>query len=124
MVTTGEGGAVTTDDGDLADRLRRLRSHGGVAGPAVGLTFVEHGFNYRLGAVPATLGLAQLRRLDAILADRRATATRHEERLGDLAGVEVRRPRGRGVLELSELRGTHRSGCHRGHLVRPFAKLA
>ena len=94
VVTTGEGGAVTTDDAELAGRLRMLRSHGGVTGPAVGLSFEEHGFNYRMGAVPAAIGLAQLRRLDAILADRRATAARYEARLPDVAGVAVRTPTG------------------------------
>ena len=65
VVTTGEGGAVTTDDTALAERLRLLRSHGGARGPAVGLSFVEHGFNYRLSEVQAVIGLPQLRRLDA-----------------------------------------------------------
>jgi len=60
VVTTGEGGAVTTNDGDLASRLRRLRTHGGRHG-TVGMEFVENGFNYRLSEIPAVLGLAQLR---------------------------------------------------------------
>jgi dTDP-4-amino-4,6-dideoxygalactose transaminase len=91
VVTTGEGGAVATDDARLAERLRVLRNHGGVRAD-VGLTFVENGFNYRLGEVPAAIGLAQLARLDAILADRRTTAARYEERLADVDGVVLRRP--------------------------------
>jgi perosamine synthetase len=94
VVTTGEGGALSFRDGDLADRARRLRSHGGIAGEpgTVGLRFVENGYNYRLAEIPAALGLAQLRRLDEILADRQATARRYEERLADVEGVELRTP--------------------------------
>jgi len=89
VVTTGEGGAVTTDDDALADRLRLLRNHGGRRGPAVGLEFVEHGFNYRLSEIPAALGLAQMGRLDAILADRARTASCYDQRLAGVAGVTV-----------------------------------
>ena len=89
VVTTGEGGAVTTDDDDLADRLRLLRNHGGRRGPAVGLEFVDNGFNYRLGEIPAALGLAQMARLDAILADRARTAACYDERLHRVKGVTV-----------------------------------
>ena len=91
VVTTGEGGAVATDDAALAERMARLRTHGGVKAE-VGLEFVDNGFNYRLSEVPAAIGLAQLARLDDILADRRATAARYEERLADVVGVELRRP--------------------------------
>ncbi|MEY2398569.1 MAG: perosamine synthetase [Actinomycetota bacterium] len=89
VVTTGEGGAVTTDDDDLAATLRLLRSHGGAAGPAVGLSFVAHGFNYRMSELQAVLGLDQLRRLDAIRADRQATAARYEERLAGAPSVQL-----------------------------------
>lgn len=90
VVTTGEGGAVTTDDGALAAHLRRLRSHGGEAVPgAVGLSFVEPGFNYRLSEIPAAIGLAQLRRLGAIVADRRRTAAEFRHRLAGVPGLAV-----------------------------------
>ncbi|MBC7952308.1 MAG: DegT/DnrJ/EryC1/StrS family aminotransferase [Rhodospirillaceae bacterium] len=89
LITTGEGGAVTTDDDTLAARMRLLRSHGGQTGPAVGLEFVENGYNYRMSEVQAVLGLAQMRRLDAILADRRATAARYRERLAGVNGIAM-----------------------------------
>lgn len=92
VVTTGEGGAVTTDDDNLADRIRLLRSHGGARGPAVGLSFVEHGFNYRMSEMQAVLGIQQLRRLGEIRADRQRTARRYEELLSTVAGVELVRP--------------------------------
>lgn len=92
VVTTGEGGAVTTDDDDLAARLRLLRSHGGEAGAPVGLTFVEHGFNYRLSELQAVLGLPQLRRLDDIRADRQRSARHYEDLLAGVPGVELVTP--------------------------------
>jgi perosamine synthetase len=91
VVTTGEGGAVTTDDDELAERLRRLRTHGAERTDA-GIAFVEHGFNYRLSETAAVLGLAQLRRLDEILADRARTAERYDRLLDGIDGIEVRRP--------------------------------
>ncbi|MBA2608834.1 MAG: DegT/DnrJ/EryC1/StrS family aminotransferase [Actinobacteria bacterium] len=92
VVTTGEGGAVTTDDDEFAARLRLLRSHGGAPGPAIGLSFVAHGFNYRMSELQAVLGLDQLRRLDAIRADRQATAARYEKRLGAIQSVGLVTP--------------------------------
>ena len=80
---------VTTDDGALAARLRRLRNHGGQRVKARVLEFIEPGYNYRLSELPAALGLSQMRRLDAILADRRATAMRYNQALEGIPGVWV-----------------------------------
>lgn len=94
VATAGEGGVVTTDDGELARRLRRLRSHGGEAATQgqVGLRFVEHGFNYRLSEVQAAMGLSQVRRLDEIVADRRVTAACYDERLRGVPEVRLLTP--------------------------------
>lgn len=91
VVTTGEGGAITTSDPEFIDRLRLLRNHGGRAGD-VGMEFIENGYNYRLAEVPAAIGLAQLQRIDEIISDRRRTAQRYEELLCDVAGVTLRTP--------------------------------
>ena len=76
VVTCGEGGMVTTDDSSLADRMRLLRNHGSQRTDRRTLEFVKFGFNYRLSEIPAALGLAQMRRIDQILLDRRTTAGR------------------------------------------------
>lgn len=91
VITTGEGGAVTTSDDHLAERLSLLRNHGGVP-TDVGMRFLEPGFNYRMSEIPAALGLAQLRRLESILEDRRATARQYAERLADLPEVTIPNP--------------------------------
>ena len=89
VVTCGEGGLVTTDDRDLAERLRLLRNHGAAKKSTPGLEFVEPGFNYRLSEIPAVLGLSQMRRIDQILLDRRTTAHRYDGALSQVLGVSV-----------------------------------
>ena len=86
-ITTGEGGMVTTNDDELAARLRRFRSHDIVRMPERGEWYyeIEHvGFNYRLTDIQAALGLSQLRRLDEFVATRNEIATRYREALCDL----------------------------------------
>ncbi len=93
-ITTGEGGAVLTNDAALATRLRELRSHGITRDRARlrrddGPWYHElHalGFNYRITDIQSALGLSQLRRLDTFVERRRALAALyapHLERLGD-----------------------------------------
>ncbi len=101
-VTTGEGGAVLTNDETLARRLRKLRSHGierdpslfvaegaledGVAKPWY-YEQQELGFNYRLTDFQAALGMAQLAKLDRFIARRREIASRYDEAFSGLAGI-------------------------------------
>jgi dTDP-4-amino-4,6-dideoxygalactose transaminase len=85
-ITTGEGGMITTDDDALADRLRQLRSHGGIRA-AGRFSFEAAGFNYRMSDILAAVGLAQLRRLDQILAARRAGACWLTARLNGVPGI-------------------------------------
>ncbi len=88
-ITTGEGGAVLTNDGSVARRLRELRSHGiardGLTLPAdQGPWYHEQrelGFNYRLTDLQCALGLSQLERLGAFLARRRELAASYDSRL-------------------------------------------
>jgi perosamine synthetase len=79
IVTTGEGGAVTTDDAGLAEAIRSLRHHGWS-----GKDMPQPAFNYRLSDVLCALGIPQLRRLDELLAARTRIAAAYTERL---AGV-------------------------------------
>lgn len=70
LVTTGEGGAVLTDDAELAQTLRVLRNHG----QSVPGVFETGSGNYRLSELAAAVGLAQLDKLDAMIARRREHA--------------------------------------------------
>ncbi|MBD3781898.1 MAG: DegT/DnrJ/EryC1/StrS family aminotransferase [Micrococcales bacterium] len=77
-VTTGEGGGVTTGDPRLDRRLRALRNHG-LDPEATGPDFVLPGLNYRMTEFQAALGLVQMGRFEALLADRRRGASRYDE---------------------------------------------
>ncbi|MFM8819533.1 MAG: UDP-4-amino-4,6-dideoxy-N-acetyl-beta-L-altrosamine transaminase [Phenylobacterium sp.] len=87
-IATGEGGMVVTADGDLAARLRRLRSHG-MERPSGADPWLyemrEPGFNYRLPDILCALGQSQLSRLPVFAERRRRLATLYAERLAPLA---------------------------------------
>ena len=87
-LAVGEGGAVVTDDDELAERMRLLRSHGMTTltwdrhrGHAAGYDVVARGFNYRIDEPRAALVTARLRRLDAETARRRELDARYREHL-------------------------------------------
>jgi dTDP-4-amino-4,6-dideoxygalactose transaminase len=87
-VTCGEGGAVVTDDPDIAARLRLLRSHGMTTltmdryrGRAFSYDVVDKGYNFRIDEIRASLLLAQLERLDEFLAARLQLANAYRELL-------------------------------------------
>lgn len=88
QITTGEGGAVLARNPTHATRLRMLRNQGREAG-AGWLDHAEIGYNYRLSELACALGRVQLRRLDEILAQRRAAAERYHALLVDLPGLEL-----------------------------------
>lgn len=88
VVTTGEGGMVVTNRDDLADRLRLLRSHGGVRRDDR-FTFEDAGFNYRLSDVQAALGTVQMRRLPELVGNRRRLAARLRAELAEVRTFTV-----------------------------------
>jgi perosamine synthetase len=97
VITTGEGGMITTDDGALAGHLRRLRHHGmdlsdlvrSEARDVVFESYPERGFNQRLTDIQAAIGLCQLAALDEILVRRRRLAERYTAALADHPWLET-----------------------------------
>ena len=92
-VTTGEGGMVTTDDDDIAARVRQLRNHGASiseeqrhAGPKPYLMadFDVLGFNYRMTDLQGAVGLVQIEKLEGFIAERARWAAWYRDRLGDI----------------------------------------
>jgi len=91
IITTGEGGAVTTNDPAVARKLAALRSHGITRDPAEmehcdGPWYYEQhslGFNYRMTEIQAALGLSQMSRLDVFVTRRRELAERYDRILSD-----------------------------------------
>jgi dTDP-4-amino-4,6-dideoxygalactose transaminase len=82
IVATGEGGAVTTDDPELADAVRQLRHHGW--DPRDPQDMPVPGLNYRLSDILAAVGIPQVRRLEELLVARERVAAGYAERLAGL----------------------------------------
>lgn len=83
VATTGEGGALSTDDDELADRLRLVRNHGMLHG----YDSRRLGFNYRLPEVLAAIGSAQMDRLEGFVRKRTRNARYLNDRLGEVDGA-------------------------------------
>jgi perosamine synthetase len=88
-ITTGEGGVITTDDATLATRLKALRNHGQDP-DASSPDFIFPGYNYRMTEFQAALGVAQMAKLDGIVATRRSLAAVYDRLLAE---TEITSPR-------------------------------
>lgn len=86
IITTGEGGMITTSDDAISERIAVLRTHGAVRGDTY-MSFIDAGYNYRLSDINAAIGIAQMARLDHILERRRSLAAAYSARLTDVDGV-------------------------------------
>ena len=106
VITTGEGGAVTTQSDELASKVKALRNHGGTGSPDSAIEahgpwtmgkFDVLGYNLRLSDIQAAVGVAQMAKLAKLIADRRRQARRYLDALapatqlglpvgGDIAG--------------------------------------
>jgi UDP-4-amino-4,6-dideoxy-N-acetyl-beta-L-altrosamine transaminase len=101
IITTGEGGMVTTNDDKVASRLRQLRTHG-ITRDREEMEFSSPeawyyeqqllGYNYRMTEIQAALGLSQLQRLDNFRSKRLLLANRYDELLADLPLLLPSRP--------------------------------
>lgn len=113
-ITTGEGGMITTDDEDAAERLRRLRSHAAStsdlwrheSGTTETEQYWELGYNCRMTDIQGAIGVVQMRKLEAILSERRRLAERYSALLSGEERVE--RP-----YEPPTYRHTYQSYCVR-----------
>ena len=92
----GEGGMIVTDDAELAERVRLLRSHGMTTltwdrhrGHAGGYDVLAQGFNYRLDEIRAAMGLVQLRRLPAENAARAEVSAQYRSLLDGKSGISM-----------------------------------
>jgi dTDP-4-amino-4,6-dideoxygalactose transaminase len=97
LLTTGEGGMLTTSDGSIAARIRRLREHGMDVSASdrhrsrqpVIERYTEVGFNFRMTDVQAAIGLVQLRKLERQIARRRELAQRYRHLLSIVPGLRM-----------------------------------
>lgn len=86
-ITTGEGGMIVTDDGQLAERCRSLRNLCFI--PEKRFVHEELGWNFRMTNMQAALGLAQLEQLDAFVEKKRRMGAFYTERLKDIRGLQL-----------------------------------
>lgn len=86
IITTGEGGICLTNDADLAARMRMLRDHG--MRPERRYWHDEPGFNYRMTNLQASVGVAQLARMDELLGKRANVHALYEKALAGIPGIE------------------------------------
>ncbi|MBW2067027.1 MAG: DegT/DnrJ/EryC1/StrS family aminotransferase [Deltaproteobacteria bacterium] len=100
IITTGDGGMITTNSGRLDHRLRLLRHHG-MNIPDIKRHFSEKvifeeylttGFNYRMTDIQAAVGIEQLKKLEGILEKRRRTAQQYGQLLKDIPCLEPLEP--------------------------------
>jgi len=97
LLSTGDGGMLTTADPDLDRKFRLLRQHGMSVSDTVrhsSSTVIQEeypvlGYNYRMTDIQAAIGREQLTRLSGIVSRRRALAERYRERLANVAGVTI-----------------------------------
>lgn len=97
LITTGEGGMVSTPDASVASRIRRLREHGMNVSATerhrsqqpVIEHYTEVGFNFRMTDIQAAIGLVQLRKLGRLVARRRDQAERYQRLLSCIPGLET-----------------------------------
>lgn len=82
LLTTGEGGAITTNRDDWSAWFDVKLNHGASGMLGYGLDFIDHGYNYRLSEPQALMGRVQLRKLDAIVAERNEIRAEYVRLLG------------------------------------------
>jgi dTDP-4-amino-4,6-dideoxygalactose transaminase len=97
IITTGEGGMITTNRSEWANRARRLREHamsvsaadrhGKVLAPAE--SYVEIGYNYRMTDLQAAIGLVQLSKLPEIVHRRRELAEAYTKQIDDISDLRA-----------------------------------
>ncbi|BBC22728.1 DegT/DnrJ/EryC1/StrS family aminotransferase [Pseudanabaena sp. ABRG5-3] len=96
VITTGEGGMVTTNNPKLAERIKILRNHGATANPNIDTSkpyymgnFDHLGFNLRFSDIQAAIGVAQMAKLDKLLADRLACARQYDLLLSSVSELTI-----------------------------------
>jgi perosamine synthetase len=86
IITTGEGGMVTTNDAEFAERIKLLRN---LAFTKPRFRHELAGFNFRMPGFVAALGLAQFRKIDKIVEQKRRMAHSYNEHLKDIPGIQL-----------------------------------
>ena len=117
-ITTGEGGAIVTDDDQFARYLRSLRNHGQDALSGMPDPFMFAGFNNRMTEFQAVLGVSQMGKLDRVITARRALAQRYDALLdASYARGGARAPDARHVFQSYVVLLPRDAADHRAKLI-------
>ena len=97
VITTGEGGAVTTNSEEIYSKLKLIRSHGRAENAnyftsAEDMDYISLGYNFRMSDITAALGIAQLAKIGRIIDMRRQNVQAMSDRLAHLPEIEVPQP--------------------------------
>ena len=87
-MTTGEGGMITTNNDELAEKMRMIRNHG----QDKRYHHITLGFNYRMTDIQASLGLIQLMRLDWVIQEKAEKAAYYDERINEMFNNLIKTP--------------------------------
>ena len=96
IITTGEGGAICTNDEEIKNKLLLIRSHGRVEQPGMNyfsnineMDYIEIGYNFRLSTISAALGISQLQKIEKIIELRRKKGKYYDEILKKISEVQI-----------------------------------
>jgi perosamine synthetase len=97
VITTGEGGAVVTNNREIFERLKLIRSHGRAEtsnyfSSTEYMDYVTLGYNFRMSDITAALGIAQLEKIDRVIEMRRGNAEMLSAKLSRIAEIEIPHP--------------------------------
>lgn len=97
VITTGEGGMIITDSGEIYERLKLIRSHGRLESEPYFMTvktldYVTLGYNWRISSFTAALGLSQMKKLEKVVEMRRRNANYLTSKLSKISEIEVPNP--------------------------------
>ncbi|MFH1890135.1 MAG: UDP-4-amino-4,6-dideoxy-N-acetyl-beta-L-altrosamine transaminase [Candidatus Kuenenbacteria bacterium] len=88
-ITTGEGGAILTNNKSYYQKLQSLRSHGIHKNKSGKNVMTQLGFNYRLTDIQSALGISQLKRLDKFIQQRRQVVSWYKKELADISDIII-----------------------------------
>lgn len=96
IITTGEGGAICTNDENVYKKLLLIRSHGRVEQPGTNyfsnineMDYIQIGYNFRIPTICGALGISQLEKIDKIIKLRRQRGKYYDNNLQDIAGIKI-----------------------------------
>lgn len=116
LISTGEGGAITTHSDEWADWLTTKLAHGANGMKGVALDFVDYGYNFRLSELQAVMGRKQLAKIDTIVSERNAIRDRYVEQLSDL-GFIAQKVGGEVTYNVQSMVFRVPAGCDRNRLI-------